>query len=96
MKRTKRLLSAILALVMLCSMLAACSQGTEPGNNAGNNAQTDVQDPSGEQNNASDEGGSAPAEEYTEEIPEGHNQITFYWTWDGSYENCDIWIWWGD
>ena len=89
MKRIKRLLSVILALVMLCSMLAACSQGNEPGNNAGNNDQTDVQDPGGEQNNV-------PAEEYTEEIPEGHNQITFYWSWDGSYENCDMWIWWGD
>ena len=31
--------------------------------------------------------------EYTEPIPEGHNQVTFYWTYDGSYENCDIWIW---
>ena len=37
-----------------------------------------------------------PTEEYTEPIPEGYNQVTFYWTWDGSYENCDVWAWWGD
>ena len=37
-----------------------------------------------------------PVEEYTEPIPEGYNQVTFYWTWDGSYENCDVWAWWGD
>ena len=34
--------------------------------------------------------------EYTEPIPAGHNQVTFYWTYDGSYEACDIWIWYGD
>jgi len=32
-------------------------------------------------------------EEYTEPIPEGHNQVTFYWTYDGTYEKCDMWIW---
>ena len=31
--------------------------------------------------------------EYTEPIPEGYNQVTFYWTYDGTYENCDMWIW---
>ena len=31
--------------------------------------------------------------EYTEPIPDGYNQVTFYWTYDGTYENCDIWIW---
>ena len=37
-----------------------------------------------------------PADEYTLPIEEGHNQLTFYWNHNGSYENCDIWIWWGD
>ena len=40
---------------------------------------------------------AAPTEpvptEYFEPIPEGHNQVTFYWTYDGTYENCDMWIW---
>jgi len=34
--------------------------------------------------------------EYFEPIPEGHNQLTLYWTHEGSYENCDIWIWFPD
>ena len=34
--------------------------------------------------------------EYFEPIPEGYNQVTLYWTYEGSYENCDIWIWYGD
>ena len=99
MKRTKRMLSAILALVMLCSMFTACSQVGGQGDNTGNNSQTDVQDPNAGQNGGQTDvpdDGSEPTEEYTEEIPEGHNQVTFYWNWDGSYENCDMWIWWGD
>lgn len=95
MKRSKRLLSAILALVMLCSMLTACSQGNEPGNDAGNNSQSDVQDQNGGQTDTPD-GGGEPTEEYTEPLQDGYNQLTFYWNWSGSYENCDIWIWWGD
>ena len=36
-------------------------------------------------------------EEYTLPLEDGYNQITFYWTYSGdSYENCDIWIWYGD
>ena len=37
-----------------------------------------------------------PADEYTLPIEDGCNQLTFYWNHNGSYENCDIWIWWGD
>ena len=35
-------------------------------------------------------------EEYTEPLVDGYNQVTFYWTYPGTYENCDIWIWWGE
>ena len=33
-------------------------------------------------------------EEYAEPLQDGYNQVTFYWTWSGTYENCDMWIWW--
>ena len=37
----------------------------------------------------------APTEaEYTEPLQEGYNQVTFYWSYPGTYENCDMWIWW--
>ena len=35
-------------------------------------------------------------DEYTQPLLDGHNQVTFYWTYPGTYENCDMWIWWGD
>ncbi len=34
--------------------------------------------------------------EYTLPLEEGYNQLTLYWTYSGTYENCDIWIWYGD
>ena len=37
-----------------------------------------------------------PVEEYTEPLIDGYNQITFYWRYNGTYENCDVWAWWGD
>ncbi len=89
MKRTKRMLSALLALLMLCCVpLTACSQ--ENGQNDGSAGQSDLQDQTGVQDSGE------PAEEYTEPLVDGYNQLTFYWNWSGSYENCDIWIWWGD
>ncbi len=39
---------------------------------------------------------SIPADEYTLPKEEGFNQLTLYWKHSGSYENCDIWIWWAD
>ena len=32
--------------------------------------------------------------EYTEPIPEGYRQLTLYFTYNGTYENCDVWAWW--
>jgi len=37
-----------------------------------------------------------PEDEYTLPLEEGYNQLTLYWTYNGTYENCDIWIWYGD
>ena len=34
--------------------------------------------------------------EYTLPLQDGYNQLTLYWTYNGTYENCDVWIWWGD
>ena len=39
---------------------------------------------------------SVPEDEYTLPLEEGYNQVTFYWTYSGTYEKCDIWIWYGD
>ncbi len=40
------------------------------------------------------EGWRPPADEYTIPMQEGYNQITFYWSYPGEIENCDVWVWW--
>lgn len=39
---------------------------------------------------------SVPKDEYTLPLEDGYNQVTFYWTYGGTYEKCDMWIWYGD
>ena len=85
MKKTKKLLSLLLVLGMLLSFLAACGpqepEQTEPSS----------EEPS---QNVEQEPSVEPAtEEYTEPIPEGYNQVTFYYNSPDGYENCDMWIW---
>ncbi len=83
----RRLIALMLALLTL--LLAACASSPETSDDSS----------AGESSTAS--GGSesdvsASGDEYTLEREEGHNQITFYWNYSGSYETCDIWAWWGD
>jgi len=40
------------------------------------------------------DGWRPPEGEYTIPKEEGYNQITFYWTYPGEIENCDVWVWW--
>ena len=92
MKITKRLISLLLVMAMLfcfagCVTETPQTQTTVTSTNATVESSTEP----------STEDTTAPAaEEYTEPLMDGYNQITFYWTYPGTYENCDIWIWWGD
>ncbi len=82
MKKLQRTISAILVLLTLFSLgIAGCAPASEPEIPAASPEPTPVPTP------------EPVAEEYTEPIPEGHNQLTFYWTYPGDYENCDMWIW---
>ena len=79
MKRSVRMIAALLLLVMPLSMLlSACVPKAELEATAP--AQTEAPT-------------EPVVEEYFEPVPDGHNQVTFYWTYDGTYENCDMWIW---
>ena len=91
MKNAKKLIALLLAAVMLFSLiLTACGGDTEP-------TETEPTDTQPTETEPVTEPSTEPAtEEYTEPIPDGHNQVTFYWYYDGTYENCDMWIWWGD
>ena len=75
----KRTLRAIAALLALILALSACGQApaVETAIHSTSEAPTDP----------------PVAEEYTEPIPEGYNQVVFYWNYPGSYETCDMWIW---
>ena len=81
MKKIHSVISLILALILCCSLvLTACSPAA-PGSSADPTPSTSP---------------SQPIDEYKEPLVDGYNQVTFYWNYPGSYENCDIWIWWGD
>ena len=82
----RRPLSLLLLLAMLFSMsLTACtptpSQDPPPVNETPQPVQPTP---------------AQPTEEYTEPLQDGYNQVTFYWSYPGTYEKCDMWIWWGD
>ena len=81
MKYTRRSLAILLILSMLLPFALAACQDPAPG--------PTPSDPPG--------GGGGGGEEYMLPLEDGYNQVTFYWTYEGSsYENCDMWIWWGD
>ena len=93
MKTSHRMLSVLLVvMLMLTFALTACTPSGEP-------ADTDAATDTGAPDTTDTEGESTrpiPDDEYTEPLVDGYNQITFYWTYSGSYETCDIWAWWGD
>ena len=79
MKRTLRITLILLVLLMLFSVVITSCDRAE---------KTDTSDRLDEVD------GQIPKDEYSEPLREGYNQITFYWTYSGTYENCDIWVWW--
>ena len=85
MKKSLKLTSLLLVLV-LCLSLALTSCGDLFGNIFGSDTPGTGEPPV--------EGWRPPADEYTIPKQEGYNQITFYWTYPGETENCDIWVWW--
>ncbi len=79
--------SFVLILMILLVSVSAC------GNKSVQNATID-------NGNSTESGTESPnlpvGEEYTLPLEEGYNQLTIYWSHSGTYENCDVWVWWGD
>ena len=91
MKRSQRFISALLILVLLIpAILTSCTIGDGTETSEGTDSSTQSETSSTEDNN------DPPIDEYFEPLRDGYNQLTLYWNYNGSYENCDIWIWWGD
>ncbi len=86
MNCSRRITAALLALAMLFTMtFTACSRSEDPGTTGQTQTQPSVEETT-----------EPILEEYSEPLQDGYNQVTFYWTYSGTYENCDMWIWWGD
>ena len=84
MKYLLRILSSLLALILLCSTLfVACDQEN-------NTDQTTADE------NTLEETDISQNEEFFLPVEDGYNQLTLYWQHSDGYENCDVWIWWGD
>ena len=86
MKSTLRLVSLFLALIMMLFWcLVSCNTPDSPD---APDAPDTPEKP--------DDKDSIPTEEYTLPLEDGYNQLTIYFNHNDTYENCDVWIWWGD
>ena len=93
MNRAINIAALFLALTMLVWLLSACGLGgseIETTDTLG--APEDTTSP--ETQTEPEQGFTG--DEYTLPLEDGYNQLTLYWSYNGTYENCDIWIWWGD
>ena len=112
MKRTIRLVSLVLALIMCCTfMLTSCDAvlqylPEELKEMLGLNPETphehvyvDGVCSCGQKdpNAGSNPGtGSNPGDEYQLPLEDGYNQLTLYWKGKTNYATADIWIWYAD
>ncbi len=99
MKSFKLLATRVLALLMVLSMLMLVScdnTNTSTDTSKDSSSSSDSSEAASEDGNSSEGSSSIPDDEYTLEREEGYNQLTLYWNHSGTYENCDIWIWYGD
>ena len=98
MKRSLRAVSMILTAALLLSMaLTACSVNNVPEAPTPSESPVQSESPAQPESQPPVEESPSPApKEYFEPLQDGCNQVTFYWTYPGTYEKCDMWIWWGD
>lgn len=89
MKSKIKFISFLLIIAMMFSFcLASC--GT-PGIEDGKEGDSDIATEDAT-NGKNDE----TIDEYKLPLEEGYNQLTIYFKHNGSYDDCDIWMWWGD
>ncbi len=94
MKKQLRIIALLSALVMLaCFVLTACGGNTDAGDSESALGSGTV---AAEGTTGAETQPPKDDDEYTLPLEDGYNQLTLYWKHNDSYENCDIWMWWGD
>ncbi len=83
MKKLSVLTFVLAILMFMCFVFTAC----RTNDLAESTAITDI---------TSSQTGIIKDDEYHVPLEDGYNQLTLYWTYDGEYDNCDVWIWWSD
>lgn len=84
MRRSVRTISLLLAILMLLGAAGvACTDRGQETEGLGE----------GQQEEQTEHG---VTEEFFLPQEDGYNQVTFYWSHPDGYENCDMWIWYGD
>ena len=101
MKSYIRVISLLLLFVMCFSVILTSCTGLGNTTDTTTGDTTTAEDTTaettgGEQETEDEttEGWRPPEGEYTIPKEDGYNQITFYWTYPGEIENCDVWVWW--
>ena len=102
MTRKIRFISLFIVIAMILSMcLVSCSTS----NTNDNTDETKASDTSKETEGKGTEGSKEtedngkdelPIDEYKLPLEDGYNQLTIYFNHKDKYDNCDIWMWWGD
>ena len=89
MKIAKKLMLVVIFTLLFCMSIVFTACEEDLG---------DATDDIGGGNSNENEGGNGDngnsEEEFVLPKEEGYNQITFYWSYPGVIENCDVWVWW--
>ena len=102
MIRKIRFISLFIVIAMMISMcLVSCSTSNTNDNTDETKASDTSKETEGKgtegsketENNGKDE---LPIDEYKLPLEDGYNQLTIYFNHKDKYDNCDIWMWWGD
>ncbi len=80
MRNSKRIIALLVAFILLLVGCTAENGGTVSKDESTADIESVVE--------------SGDNYEYSLDTPEGHNQVTFYWTGKDDAENCDVWAWW--
>ena len=91
MKRKIRFISLFLVISMIFSLcLVSCGTADVPDDTESDTVEATE---SGTDESKTDD---IPKDEYQLPLEDGYNQLTIYFNHKDTYDNCDIWMWWGD